>query len=687
MCATGIIISAKMRRLFLVCAMYGGEAPDIAWGSLYNTIRAILCTQKSFYNFIFYHFSFFPFSFVVSYLINLFVSVLFLQLNIDHDANNEKEEEVAAAVAGLIADNDHLLPVQEELKVDTTNIDDDDDDMASQLNANAPEFVPSSPTNSGPNSPNADIMSPPQNEITDFVVAHQPNSQMSTIKKEDRILAQSPRKNGAVTMDNVTVPDETEFDKEILERPHDWSDELTEDGQTAMNGNGASLNGNIEKGVVDAEEDDSEALNSKEERDLDEEKEDVIAEVGDDKIREIFDRLVPGEEDPMNMSFHQDINAPSTLEPVVDLNAVHMIPSDAEEELEKPESEQQQNQHQQSDVAAQVVGLAEEIADHLNLDERPESDLEAADRMELTESESNFYMQEPALEEPEPKEFDEKEEIDIEMAAQHESTKHETPPSTPVVENGKLNGNAEHMIPIQSTSPEPQQLMDAVEKYAEQPQVVVESEPVVIESKPDVEPVAEETKPVESAAAVAIVGAVAATAAAVVATKSSPAPKKAAPTTLSTKKDATVAKTKVSSTKASPTPASRTVPKASASTSSPKTPTTPRAPSKPIASAAQSPRPKTTPTAAAKTPTTTARTPLIEKKSVSATTAAATKRPTPTKSLTSPSPRSAMSTLSSRLSATAKPAPTAGSGLAKTAAPTTLTAKRSAPTSTAASTR
>lgn len=349
----------------------------------------------------------------------------------------EQEEEAVhsndhlAAAPAAVETPEESQTTTSLLSVDTTEAEqpkqqpEEEEDMSSQLNPDALEFVPLSPQSSAPVSP-ALKMDPAQEQ---FIMGQAP--QIASIMEGDRILAQSPRKNNTAQLDNVPIPDEQDFDDEISNRPHEWSSELL--------GKKIDLNGSLNGGAgednllmvvgeeqpqhqlspsVDVDEDeDAGTLNSKEERDLDEEKE----EIRDEMIKEILDNIpadqessqnghlavCPGEQDPMNMSFHQDVQvAPSGGNPF-DLNAVQLLPNDDIEE---------EDEQSKGDCAGQQQ--VEQHMEQLNLQSAlPEADLlggavEEEKPMELTESESNFMMQQPE-EEPERKEFDEKDEEEL----------------------------------------------------------------------------------------------------------------------------------------------------------------------------------------------------------------------------------------------------------------------------------
>ena len=77
------------------------------------------------------------------------------------------------------------------------------DEMSVQLNPDAKEFIPISPTR------NNGMMSPPL------------NPKLNSIVIEDAVVSQSPRKGEHQLMEDVLIPSEMDFDSEANERPHE----------------------------------------------------------------------------------------------------------------------------------------------------------------------------------------------------------------------------------------------------------------------------------------------------------------------------------------------------------------------------------------------------------------------------------------------------------------------------------
>ncbi|CAO1316237.1 unnamed protein product [Diamesa serratosioi] len=104
------------------------------------------------------------------------------------------------------------LQLDEEIDIDCDKI--SAEEMASQLNPDAKEFVPVSPVRSGHSSPfeNGNGMVNPM--LTNL----------------DDVVSQSPRKGEFQQMDNIQVPDENDFDQEANSRPHEVK-------QVGQNGN------------------------------------------------------------------------------------------------------------------------------------------------------------------------------------------------------------------------------------------------------------------------------------------------------------------------------------------------------------------------------------------------------------------------------------------------------------------
>lgn len=217
------------------------------------------------------------------------------QLNVAEEIVKSEEPELREEVEKHLSETvgeELNKGTKADLTIDTTG-ENPEDDMAYNLNPDAKEFVPGSPTSLKMN----------DDDDLDFGGGKQ-HHQLDSIIQEDRIIAQSPRKNNGngSALDTIPLPEASEFDQEVSKCPHDVSMDLIED----------QLNGG------DDTPSQEEMMNSKEQRDLDEEKEDCVKElIKDDQIKDIINNIgegavetlsvkaVPDEEDPMNMSFHQ----------------------------------------------------------------------------------------------------------------------------------------------------------------------------------------------------------------------------------------------------------------------------------------------------------------------------------------------------------------------------------------------
>lgn len=128
------------------------------------------------------------------------------QLKIEDDNLQKQQQQL---------EEKHILTGDNIANKTIDNIEDlDDDDMASQLNPDAKEFVPTSPIRSAPLSPFGN-----NNGVGNGGLLH-----VDHLLVNDRILAQSPRKNGTTQMDIIDIPSESEFDNEISKRPADIHD-------------------------------------------------------------------------------------------------------------------------------------------------------------------------------------------------------------------------------------------------------------------------------------------------------------------------------------------------------------------------------------------------------------------------------------------------------------------------------
>uniref|UniRef100_A0A1B0DI60 Uncharacterized protein n=1 Tax=Phlebotomus papatasi TaxID=29031 RepID=A0A1B0DI60_PHLPP len=385
--------------------------------------------------------------------------------------------------------------------------------MASKLNPDAQEFIPSSPVNS--------------------IGGFKENNHHLNLLEKDEILAQSPRKVGS-SSDNplFDLPDMDQFNKEISKCPHEFDGVYLP--QSPTNYQEINL---------------KEAMHGDEKKDesVEDTSEKMPQSTTDDQINDIIknipgsmqlgDATVPGENDPMNMSYHQDINDGSFSTDAHDLNSVHLLPSkeelddtteeDTKEngdvgdevalkpeedmfqsepersfelESEKPESELEaatvlldfaqqkpemedfvvvetvpENQINVTDLDSDLTGIADQAklsaeADVFVPNNRVET--QGIDLNSLPESESTVKSLQDNDVEDSP-ESDQNCFVQEEVVATHddligtqesveEKSKVETPPPTPAATNNGIIDLSERL-----TSPEPQKLMEAVEKLAE----------------------------------------------------------------------------------------------------------------------------------------------------------------------------------------------------------------------------
>lgn len=190
---------------------------------------------------------------------------------------------------------------------------------ASHLNPDAMEFVPSSPTSPVRDSP--------------FSNGSANNNQIQDLINEEKVLAQSPRKNGTPLMneDDIELPTERDFGELIAKKPGDF------ESPTPDNGNGiASPNGGERRESIGSQDSDQQ-LNQKERMHGDE-KQEMAEDIGINI--NISDPLsgVIGENNVMNASFYDDQsgevgNNPFSTAAEVDLNAVQVLPMDSAEDV------------------------------------------------------------------------------------------------------------------------------------------------------------------------------------------------------------------------------------------------------------------------------------------------------------------------------------------------------------------
>lgn len=264
-------------------------------------------------------------------------------LKLEAEASAAATEDVAAAFS---------------VAASTTTPSADDDDMDSQLNPDAKEFVPVSPQRSPATSPfgNGGVSNTfHRNDL---------------LKEDDCVLAQSPRKGGS-SMKNINIPDETAFDMEISHRPQEVLEDLNvsliENEAIVGSVPNAAQNGSDRPGSSSSQYSYQE-MNLKEAMHGDEKQEyapedaivspvagaapsddlstatDPLSEVtNESNVNHVNDKFLR-ESDPMSMSFYND-GSSDTGNPFadgqnnVDLNAVQILPVDDDEAVEPPSVE------------------------------------------------------------------------------------------------------------------------------------------------------------------------------------------------------------------------------------------------------------------------------------------------------------------------------------------------------------
>lgn len=208
--------------------------------------------------------------------------------------------------------------MQEEFQKDLQLVietDENSDEMESQLNPDAKEFVPVSPTRSN------GMESPPFTNGGGFI--NPVNAIFGQLEK-DSVVAQSPRKGDFSSMEDVQVPTENEFDTEADRRPHEV-DLLSENVGFAPIESPEMLN--LKESM---QQDDKLAQEYKDDSQFFEEEKPIgedykVLESSFDQYSNSFKNNI---DDPMNRSFYEgrdgDILAPQPAQNI--LNTVQPIP-------------------------------------------------------------------------------------------------------------------------------------------------------------------------------------------------------------------------------------------------------------------------------------------------------------------------------------------------------------------------
>lgn len=235
-----------------------------------------------------------------------------IEVETDKDILQEKIESV-------VEEERHVLDEIEkdlQLEVDT----EDTNDMDSQLNPEAKEFVPLSPVRNEFSSP------PPENVRSPFI-----NQILSGLG--DAVVSQSPRKGDIPVMEDVQVPEENVFEKEADERAHEIN--LMEDNFQRIESPQEELNlkeamqtdDKLEQGYKD----DSQGF-------FEEEK----IQTGDEykELESSFDQYSNGFQskidDPMNRSFYEGRDNDILADPAKSiLNTTQPLPDDEDSQVNK----------------------------------------------------------------------------------------------------------------------------------------------------------------------------------------------------------------------------------------------------------------------------------------------------------------------------------------------------------------
>lgn len=266
----------------------------------------------------------------------------------------------------------------------------EDDDMESQLNPDAKEFVPTSPIRSTPISP------------------FNNGGSVLQVINNDRILAQSPRKNGSTPMENIEMPSEDDFINDIEKRPADVDDGTNLDNSfTEFKRPGSSSSANS-----------YEELNLKEAKQVDEKiqeygitdsimaatpsappSEEISSPIAESIVDSVavltngsattpsdvgnanyIDLLTQShrEQDPMGVSFYDDgTNATANPFEPIDLNAVHVLPEDQELDFESDKENNPNFVQKDENLITNGVGTGELVSPQQDVHDeisKPEDD-------------------------------------------------------------------------------------------------------------------------------------------------------------------------------------------------------------------------------------------------------------------------------------------------------------------------
>lgn len=271
-----------------------------------------------------------------------------IESSTEKDFEQEKEEETSFV-------DDEERQVQDEVEKDLQlSIDTAESDEMSQLNPDAKEFIPVSPTRS--NGP----MSPPLNGQMNPV-----NPMISNLAtSDDTVVAQSPRKGEFQAMEDVQVPSELDFDNEADARPHEF-DLLGKNGDFQRIESPELLN--LKESL---QQDDKLEKEYKDEAFFDEEKQQTGEEykVLESSFNEYSNGFQNVIDDAMNRSFYEgrddgDILTATATQSSDLLNTVQPIPTF---EDESPEADHQnfviESEKPEADLMADSAEFKQELA-------------------------------------------------------------------------------------------------------------------------------------------------------------------------------------------------------------------------------------------------------------------------------------------------------------------------------------
>lgn len=313
-----------------------------------------------------------------------------------------KEEEEDQSVESPLTENDFVQekiePVFSATEEERHTIDDfekdfqlhveteDTDDMESQLNPDAKEFVPLSP----PSNTSGEFQSPPPGIVEN---GKEKSPLMNPLLSNfgDAVVSQSPRKAEALIMEDVQVPEENEFDQEADARPHEVN--LLDENFTRIESPEEVLNlkeamqadDKLEQGYKD----DSQGFT--EEIKLQTSDEYQVLESSFDQYSNGFQSKI---DDPMNRSFYEGRDTDILADPAKNiLNTTQPLSEDDEPEAnhQLKEVPVEENDQPEADLLGGVVeqvveNITSEIVSNLETiqAEEPEksSQMESSDNFE-----------------------------------------------------------------------------------------------------------------------------------------------------------------------------------------------------------------------------------------------------------------------------------------------------------------